>query len=251
MADITFVDTGAGSNNELTCTPGYPTVVTATNMLVMSVASRSNNNATPSTPTGWLAPANNTYNGGSGAFGADSGNGRITVFYKEALGSETGTVSVATNITPDTAGFARARIFQFSKASGVWLAPVVDGGVDSTAGTAWSVTGSGIDVSPEDHIFAGSCSNDADATYSAHALAASGITFGAVTELEDQPSFGGSGQRLFGASASITAGSGSGAMTYTATASATAGNAPAGTTAFVRLRAGGLVYYPLRSDNFF
>lgn len=231
-ATIAYVDAGTHATGATSVAPTYPTT-SAGNMLLLVVWSRGSGDPTPTTPGGWNLLA--SYNGGAGAYGIDTGNARVTVYWVEATGSESGTVSV----TITGGGTARGRIYQFSKSSGAWATPVIDGGADNTSGTAWSVTGgAAYALAVEDFIFAVSCANgDVAFSYSAHALSATSITFGAVTERDDISIGFGEDHQAFAASATVTAGSATNVITYTATGNASGTDTPAGATALVRLRA--------------
>lgn len=231
---IAYVDAGTGSEGGTSVTPAYPTTA-AGNMLILVVWSRANTDPTPDTPADWTQFG--TYNGGAGAFGLDSGNARVTAYWKEATGSETGTITV--NLANTSGNTMWARIHRFSKSGGTWATPVIDGGADSTGGTAWSVTGgAAFALAVEDLIFAVSCANgDTVASVASHALSATSITFGTVTERDDRASGFGNDHQAFSATVNVTAGSATSAITYTATGASSGTDTPAGASAFVRLRA--------------
>ncbi len=114
-----------------------------------------------------------------------------------------------------------------------------DGGTDTSAGTGFSTTGSGIDLNSiegGDVILVGNAINTDAYTYTSHALSASGITFGEVTQTATYNTTSGNDSNLTVVTSRVTAGSGSSiAPTFTMTASGSTANAPAGSTLFVKI----------------
>jgi hypothetical protein len=206
---------------------------TGGDLLVMTIASRASTDPTPATPVGWTSLG--TYNGGSGAFGGDSGNARMTAFYTQAEDRYTG--SVTTTIASGNAVIGQILAIH-KPATGSWNIDS-DGGTDSTGGTAWSVTGSGIDLSSSnggDLVLMMSALNTDTYSYSTHGLSASGITFADVTETGQFTTSTGNDVGLTVATGRVTAGSGTGvAPTYTMTASGSTANAPTGATLFLKV----------------
>ena len=202
-------------------------------MFVMFVASRGTSDPTILTPAGWTSLG--SYNGGSGAFGVDAGNGRITAFYREATSRRWGTQA----LTLTSADVAIGQIISLhTRNIDTWTVDS-DGGTDTTVGTSWSVTGSGIDLSSNeggDIVLVGSAPNTDAYTYSAHALTASGITFGEVTQTSTYTTTSGNDATLNIATGRVSSGGSNGVIpTFSMTSSGTAGSAPAGASLFVKI----------------
>ena len=202
-------------------------------LLLLFVGSRASADNTPNTPTGWTSLG--SYNGGVGTFGADAGNARSTVFYREATARLTGTVSVS--ITSGNTAIGQIVSIHRDDAESWTLDS--DGGTDTSAGTGWSVTGSGIDLdsaSGGDILLVGNSINTDAYTYSSYNLSASGITFGDVTETAEFTTTGGNDMALTVGNGRISSGSASNvAPTFTMTSSGSGTNAPAGSSVFVKV----------------
>lgn len=202
-------------------------------MFVMFVSTRGTSDPTLLAPYGWTSLG--SYNGGAGSFGVDAGNARITAYYREATSRRWGTQSVILT----SADVAIGQIIAVhTKNINTWTIDS-DGGTDTSAGTGWSVTGSGIDLSSiegGDVILVGSAVNTDAYTYTSHALSASGITFGEVTQTATYNTSSGNDANLNVVTSRVTAGSGNAlAPTLTMTASGSTANAPAGSALFVKI----------------
>lgn len=204
-------------------------------LLLLFVGSRASADNTPTTPAGWTSLG--SYNGGVGTFGADAGNARSTVFYREATARLTGTVTVS--ITSGNTAIGQIVSIHRDDAES-WVLDS-DGGTDSTAGTSWSTTGSGIDLDSAnggDILLVGNSINTDAYTYSSYSLSASGITFGDVTETSEFTTTGGNDMGLTVGNGRISSGSASNvAPTFTMTSSGSATNSPAGASIFVKVSA--------------
>ena len=199
-------------------------------MLVLFVGNR-DSTATPSTPSGWTSLG--SFTGGVGTFGADAGNARAIAFYRQATSLFTGTQTVTVTSGNTSIGEMVAIHRDDVK---TWTLDS-DGGGDSSAGTAWSVTGSGIDLDSAyggDIVVAGTAINTDAYLYSAHNMTASGITFGDVTQTTEFRSTTGNDMTLELSTGRVSSGSGSPALTFTSTASGSTVNAPAGASIFVK-----------------
>jgi len=202
-------------------------------MFVMFVSTRGTSDPTLLDPYGWTSLG--SYNGGAGTFGVDAGNARVTAYYREATSRRWGTQSVILT----SADVAIGQIIAVhTKNIDTWSIDS-DGGTDTSAGTGWSVTGSGIDLSSiegGDVILVGSAINTDAYTYTSHALSASGITFGEVTQTATYNTTSGNDSNLTIVTSRVTGGSGNAlAPTLTMTASGSTANAPAGSSLFVKI----------------
>lgn len=200
-------------------------------VLILVVANRYET-ATPTTPAGWTSLG--TYVGGAGTNGVDAGNARISAYYLEPASQTTGTRSV----TITSANVSIGQMITVHKDDVDSWVTDIDGGTDTSPGTAWSVTGSGIDLASSygGDIVLGLQSINTDAyLYSNYAMSASGITFGDVTQTAEFRSGTGNDATLAIATGRVSTGSGTVNPTMTATASGSATNAPAGSTMFVKI----------------
>ncbi len=194
-------------------------------LLLLIVGTR-NSTVSPSTPANWTNIAN--YTGGVGTFGSDAGNAKVQAFYRVPTTVLTGTQSVTITSGNTSAGqicaIHRDGVYNWSIDN--------DGGSDNTAGTAWSVTGGGIDFTSNDGgnvVIVGNAINTDAYTYSAHALSATAMTISDFNETTRLISGTGNDMALNVVSGEVTAGSSMGVVpTYTMTSSGSGTNAPAG-----------------------
>ena len=231
---VTFGAVGtrfAGGTNAATpIAIAYPTGITAGQMLLLFVTVKVNT-ITVTTPSGWNLLLD--ISGGTGASALDAGTTRTYVFWREATGLETGTVSVAFSATPTGhTGY----IVRYTKGAGTaWATPTAVGGADVVHGTAWAATGSAnLSVTTGDLVVIGN-GNDTDATtaYTTPTLTATGATITTPTVRLAQGGSASSndcGCNLY--DAPVTAGTSSAAPSHTLAA----GPSACGETAFVRLR---------------
>lgn len=218
---------GTAASGTTSCTPSYPASIAANDLLILVTCSKYKQ---PTSVTGsWTLLA--SHNAGAGSSGADSGQAYLSVYYKMATGSESGTITVS--VSGGNCVVARIGCFDWNKTGNLELATAQGG--DTTSGTAWSVTTGTLEMKPNDFIFAFSAGNS-DATMTSHGLSASGITFGSVVERIDNGTSSGDNCNIFGADARVSSGSGTVAVTYTATASISHTNDLCGPTIIMRAR---------------
>ena len=223
---------GTGANGTTSVAVPYPSGITAGQMLVMAFSSGSTGNSVPATPSGWTAPANNSFASTDGTWGLDTGPRRMTVFTRVADGSESGNVTVT--IAGDTNNSCRGTIHRFTKSQSSYTWDVVcHGGADSTSGTGFSVTaGAAISFAPGDHLLIAVSQRVDSATQSAQSITASGITFGTRTNRATTAVTTGHDHRHVVDTVPVSSGSASVAPVWAYTASA----ACSGGCVFVRLR---------------
>lgn len=123
----TFVATGSTAVGSTSLSIPYTTNPAAGTGLVLTVINKYPNNF-PTTPTGYTLVKRAT--GGAGSSGADSGNVAVSVYTKEADGTETGNVAVT--ITGGNSSLGR--ILQYSKPAGKTWSFAGAIGSDNTAG---------------------------------------------------------------------------------------------------------------------
>jgi len=172
---VTFGAIGTGANGTTTVAPSYPTGITAGQYLVCVITSGGTGSPTPSTPSGWTLLATGAST--DGTFGIDTGPRRVTVFGKEAVGTESGTLTVSIT-SGDT---CRGTISRFTKSgSGTWTIEA-QGGDDSTSGTGFSATLASMNWNTGDAVLVAVGQRVDTVTQSAQSLTATGVTFGTRT----------------------------------------------------------------------
>lgn len=230
---IAFQTAGTAAVGTTSLSVPYPSGITAGDMLVLSIASKYTPNV-PSLPSGWISGlSNNQVSGSNGANGIDTGSATATVFLKIANGTETGNLAV----TVTSGNSCIGRMFRYSKAAAASWDYAFVNGADSTAGTAWSITGNTtLSAIGGDMILATSGINTDGYTYSAQAVTMTGITFGTAVERQDSGTTQGQDCGLVMSEHPVSSGSATVTPTYTMTASSSATNAPAGGTVILRLR---------------
>ena len=236
--NIAYVGAGAGSVGTTSVTPAYPGSIAAGDLFVMHVVNKYPTNG-PSTPSGWTAVTNGQATGGAGSAAADSGTVYSTIFTREAVGSESGTVTV----TVTGSNSSRAIIYAFRKTAGASWDVAATNGADNSAGTSWSVTGAADPgIMPGDWVCAASGINSDAPSFATEAMAAGGVTsWDTLVELDDSASTTGDDIRqVFSYHRALT-GTSNAAPVFTMTGSATSGNYPAGATVILRLRVTGYI----------
>lgn len=214
-------------------TVAYPAGITAGQLLVMVVGNRPNA-STVTKPTGWEDfSGSNTATGGAGSEGAGTGTMRVTMFYRIADGTETGSVTLSIGSGTSVS----ACIFRVTRGLAKQFSLALATGADSSAGTAWSVTfGSDPGVTANDLVYVFSVSSEDTASFASEALSQTGITYGTMVERLDQNVTTGNDQRLVVAEFPVTSGTSSAAATYTMTASGTNSANAAGVSMMLRIR---------------
>lgn len=208
----------------------YPASIAAGDMLVMCSVTKYPTYSVD-TPSGWTLATNATGTGGAGASGAGTGTIIVKVFYKEATGSESGTLAITASGSPFNVLWSI--MARYTRTNTAWAAPTAANGADSVQDSGWSVTG-GTDpgVTTNDMIVTCSGANAAG-TFTASAITQTGVTFGAATEEYDNGTGSADDVGLKVVDLPVTAGPSSDVPTYTATCG---GTNMAGSTVFLRLR---------------
>jgi hypothetical protein len=227
---IAFVNSGAAATGTSSCSVAYPTGIAAGNLLVLVISDKYNY----ASLNGWLSIHNNYFTGVAGSNGIDTGNVYGSIYVKEALGTETGSITITQAVN---ASAIVARMFAYSKSSlALWGFSAVVGS-NNTPGSIWSVTASSVlRLMTGDMLLVASAINSDNYTYSAQSVAATGVTFGATVERQDSGTSSGQDCGLLVTEHPITGGNTVDVIpTYTATASGSATNSPAGGTVFLCL----------------
>lgn len=232
-----------------TVSPAYPAGIGAGDVLVLVVGQKPStaNGGTVSLPAGWTSREGLTGAGGYGAtLGADTGNTNLRFFSKDTVsGSESGTLAV----TLATNGVAWACLILVPAGSG---AITFGSGVgsDTSAGNVSVACSADPGFSTNDMALWALCiptDVTAPAQFSAHAITATGATFGAATEIGEAASAIGNDIGGFLAWAMVTAGPSSAAPTFTATAAGTTTNVR-GPGAVLRIREASTPVYVYRGS---
>lgn len=184
---------------------------------------------TATTPAGWTGIASGA--GGAGAFGLNTGPVKAAGFVKDAAG-ETGSLTVTVSTATSSAVWGR---IVFIPSGGGSMSAGGTGGVDSTTGTAWSVTfGANPGMQAGDVIVTALTIPTATLpTFASSALAAAGATF-AETLLANPAAAVGNGAGGRVESWTVT-GTATAAPVHTITLSGTTTN-DAGAEVLIRLR---------------
>lgn len=214
---ISYVSTGDTAVHTDTITPVYFAAPTANQLGILQVVSGHAADSIPSTPSGWT-PAG-SFSGGGGTFGAGIGPRRITWFVRVMTG---GDARPTTAIPSGSAGSAIAgAITLLSRSAGTGWRWAASFGADTTSGTGFSAAGTATETwKPGDFAWMGYGLPLSTATLSAQAVAAAGVTFGAVSSRYSIAVASGYGLRIAGASAVVSTGSATAAPTVSATLSA-------------------------------
>jgi len=234
--EITYVSTGtvAGGATPAAITPGIPSSIQAGDLLVLAVENKYPTNS-PSTPTGWTLSSNCQGSGGASTAAADSGTVYSTVFWKKAIGNESGTQTV----TITSANSSRGAIVAYRPTSGYEITPVCTNGAYSHGSTtSWSATGADDPgfAAGDWAVVASANNSDLAASFSSQAMTATGYTFGSMTERVDSVESQGNDSSLVVADFASGTGTSSDVPTYTMTGATNGTNTPAGSSVIVRLR---------------
>jgi hypothetical protein len=227
---ISYSLTGAVSTHTDTVTPGMPSGFTAGMLAILQVTSGHPNDSVPSTPSGWTFAG--SFSGGGGTFGSGTGPRRLTLFVRVLVGGDTApTTAIPSGSTGSTIG---AAIVTLSRTAGTGWRWAFTSGDDTVSGTSFSAACStALTWKSGDFTVIGYALPNSTVTLSGQAVAATGITFGVVTERLDNAVATGNGSRLSMATAQpVTAGTG----TQTPTVSATLSVASTGPSAVLRVR---------------
>jgi hypothetical protein len=216
---ISYGALGALTSHADTVTVAYPAGAAAGQLAVLQVVSGHSAESTPTTPSGWSFAG--SLSGGGGTFGAAAGPRRLTFFVRELVGSD----GQPTTRIPsgDTGSHIAARMITLSRSAGTGWRWAWSLGADTTTGTAFSaVSADALTWAAGDFAVLGYGVCVSTASMTAEAVAATGITFSAVTERADDSVTDGHDARLAIATCTVSSGSGTQAPTVSATLAAAA-----------------------------
>lgn len=187
--------------------------------------------ATMSAP-GFTSPPGNQATGGAGGTGIDAGDVTVAAFYRVLDGTEGASVTVTPSAATSVGVF---QMHRFTKLAGETWAVTATSGPSNTPGLAFSaLMAADPGITTDDLIVGIGTVNTDTPTRTAEAVAAAGVTFGAVAELNDGGNGIGDDIGFWVSTHPCTSGVSAGAPTYTATNSA---GVPAGAAVLLRLRA--------------
>lgn len=230
---VTWGAAGTAASGTTSCTPAYPTGISAaTSKILCAVTGRSNTADTAFTmPAGWTKIGASELEGGTGTWGVDTGTRRVTFFAKDTtVGDETGTVTVSLAGTANNT--LRATIFRVEVTSGYGIQYEATTGADTTNDTGFSASGAAIGFAPGDLLAILVAQNIDTGTQSAQSITASGVTFGTRTNRASTAVTNGNDHRHILDTVPVSSGTATAAPTYAYTISA-AGSGPV---AFLRMR---------------
>lgn len=214
---ISYIGVGAVSSHADTITPAYPAGATVGRLAVLTVISGHPNDSVPSTPSGW-SPAG-TFSGGGGVFGAGVGPRRVTYFVRVLTGGD----AQPTTLIPSggSGSLIAGRITVLDRTAGTGWRWGSSFGEDTTSGTAFSaVCSTALTWAAGDFVILGYGIATSGLGTSAEAIAATGITFGTITERVDDGVAVGNTARFVLATGAVSSGSGTQAPTLSAALSA-------------------------------
>ncbi|WAZ20161.1 hypothetical protein STRCI_001260 [Streptomyces cinnabarinus] len=213
---ISYIGVGAVSSHADTITPAYPAGATVGRLAVLTVISGHPNESTPSTPSGWEAAG--SVSGGGGVFGASAGPRRITYFVRVLTGGDAQPTTLIP--TGGSGSLIAGRIAVLERSAGTGWRWATAFGEDTTSGTGFSaVSSTALTWTAGDFVILGYGITTSGLGTSAEAIAASGITFGTITERVDDGVAVGNTTRFALATGAVSSGSGSQAPTLSATLS--------------------------------
>ncbi|MFI6249053.1 hypothetical protein [Streptomyces sp. NPDC051016] len=216
---ISYGSTGTQSTHTNTITPTL--VGSAGQLAVLQVVSGHPDDSIPSTPSGWIL-AGSTSGGGS-TFASSAGPRRLTWFVRVLTGGD----GNPTTAIPSgaTGSLIIGRIVSLSRTAGTDWRWATSFGDDQTSGTGFAAAGTtALSWQSGDMAIIGyGVASNAD-SFSAEAIAVTGVTFGTLTERADAAVTTGYGASVALATSSVTAGTATLAPSLVATlASASVG----------------------------
>jgi MSHA biogenesis protein MshQ len=235
MADYipTYGSIGGGVASGSAPTWEYPVGVTA-GMILVGILVHRYSAATVSVPSDWTLLG--SLGGGAGVNADDSGEVVLSVYYKRALGTETGSVS----ITLTGGNIAIGRMMSFSDANYprmAWNINAYFKAFNTGGTTAWSITtNENVRLRDNDMVIVAKGINTDTPTFSAYTYTATGATFGARSQRSSTSTTGGNDARINLITGSVASGVVNTPFTYNDTASASTANGPTGVTAVIVLR---------------
>lgn len=248
QAAVAYQSAGAlnysGVSGRVGSNVAYPASTGAGDLLVLLIGMKPStaNSGSVNIPYGWTNITSLTGAGGYGVtLAADTGNTNVFAYYKVAEGTESGNLTIATNIS----SVVWMQMYRLSNTTQDWDVAGTTG-QDTTTGTAVSIAMSADPGVTAGDFILGAMVIPTDVStpsqFSAEAFTQAGVTFGAVTEIVEPDTTTGNDLGGFIVRSSVSSGTSSGAPTLTATAGGTTTNVM-GPGIFIRIRATGTITY--------
>jgi gas vesicle protein len=224
---VVFGAIGAAASGTTSCTPGYPTGISAsTSVLYALVTGRcSIADTAVAAPSGWSLIG--ALEDGTGTYGTDTGTRRVSWFKKDTVtGSESGTVTFAYGAGANTSTIS-GTILRLDKTVGTTVTEQFASGADNANGTSFSAITGSLEWATNDLLCIGVAQNIDSGTQSAVNISASGVTFGTLSNRVSVAVTNGADHRRILDTVQVTSGGTTSAATYSYTISA-AGSGPVG-----------------------
>lgn len=213
----------------------YPTGISAGDLLLLVVCAKVQT-AVVSTPSGWTLLSNAQAEGGFGSETTNSGTVDVSIFLKEATGSESGSQTISVS----GANHFQAFMARYTKTGAAWSYAAASAPRNS-GGASYSAVGNvdpGIQAGDMVVVAAG-INTDNSPSWGSESLTATGITTGTVTQRRYAQTTSGSDSGLVLTDFTIASGSSSGVPTFAMTGSVLFGAEGAGAAVIMRLRESG------------
>jgi hypothetical protein len=225
---VTFGVIGTAGAGTTSCAPAYPTsgISATTTVLYCLVTGVSSVAGTAFTgPSGWTSVGQ--LEGGTGTFGADTGQRRVGWFKKDTVtGSESGTVTFSFAAGSGSSTIS-AQIVRFDKAAGTTITEQFASGADAVNNTSYQAVTGSLNWATGDLLAIGVAQNIDTGTSSSRSISASGVTFGTLSSRVAAAVNNGNDHRRILDTVPVTSAATTSAATYTYTISAS-GSGPAG-----------------------
>ena len=233
---------GGWASGTTSLSVSVPASIASGDLMVMFVGAKPYN-ATIATPSGWTRVGTQQTNGTTGVSGAGTGSVTWTVFYKVAGSSES---SVTVSVT--SGNVALGNIWGFTKTQAAWVTPTAYHGTDSSSGTSYSITAasSSGNLKALDYLIHAFVTQVSIGNTNTHAMSATGLTIGTVTE---SPADTGTGTGADLAAGSSVAQATAGTSTADLVASCTLSAATVGAGSVIRVREAPSVHYVIYTSE--
>ncbi|MFI0718927.1 hypothetical protein [Streptomyces sp. NPDC021224] len=213
---ISYFGAGVLVQDAASISPTYPASTVAGQLAVLVVVSGTSAESTPSTPSGWTLAA--TLSGGGGTWGSGTGPRRLTIFVRVLAG---GDAAPTTAVPSGTGSLIAGQIHVLARSAGTGWRWTATAGVDASSGTGFSAPCPDTPTwAVGDMTLVGYALPVSTASLTVEAVAATGITFGTMTERADAALTPGNVGRVGVTTQAVTAGSGTQAPTVAATLAA-------------------------------
>lgn len=221
----TTLASGVGTSS---VAPAQPASLATGDLVILLVVNKVETEI-PTTPSGWTLAG--TIAGGGGTAGSDAGPVRLSCYYREKDASWSSVPSVSVG----SANASWAQAFRYTKdPANAWDVAVASG-ARTTASTSFSVSvGTNPGITANDMCIAAAGLTSDSATWSSESIAATGVTFGTMTERSEPKTT--LGNDLGGAVWQRPVSSGTASANATLTGTLTSSTGATGVAMLIRLR---------------